>query len=88
MTVTNNGQTLVLTDNADIPSALRGYVQLALDRQILQVFFTLEQGPFDFQPTLKARVKPNDDMTRALMAYAPRSFQTAFRRRQLVSFLT
>jgi len=78
VTVTYNGQTLVLTDNADIPLALRGYVQFALDRQILQAFFTLEQGPFDFQPTLKARVKPNDDMTRALMAYALDHFRQHF----------
>lgn len=70
VTVVYNGQTLTLTDNAEIPSALRGYVQFALDRQILQAYFTLEQGPFDFQPTLKARVKPSDNISRALMAYA------------------
>lgn len=70
VTVVYQGQTLTLTDNADIPSALRGYVQYALDRGILQAYFTLEQGPFDFQPTLKARVKPGDFMSRALMAYA------------------
>jgi serine protease AprX len=78
VTVTYQGQTLLLTDNADIPLALRGYLQLALDRQILQAFFTLEQGPFDFQPTLKARVKPNDPMTRALMAYALDHFRQRF----------
>ena len=41
----------MLTDNGDIPAALRGYVQIALDKQLLQAFFTLEQGPFDFMPT-------------------------------------
>jgi serine protease AprX len=70
VTVVYQGQTLTLTDNADIPSAYRGYVQYALDRGILQAYFTLEQGPFDFQPTLKARVKPGDPITRAVMAYA------------------
>ena len=78
VSVNYNGQTIVLSDNADIPPALRGYVQLALDRNILQAFFTLEQGPFDFQPTLKARVKPNDPMTRAFMAYALDSFRQRF----------
>lgn len=78
VTVNYNGQTIVLSDNTDIPLALRGYVQLALDRNILQANFTLEQGPFDFQPTLKARVKPNDTMTRAFMAYALDSFRTRF----------
>jgi serine protease AprX len=78
VTVTHNGQTLVLADNADIPAALRGYVQIALDKQLLQAFFTLEQGPFDFQPTLKARVKPNDPTTRAFMAFALDNFRKRF----------
>jgi len=70
VTVTYSGQTLTITDNADIPPAMRGYVQFALDKGILQAYFTLEQGPFDLQPTLKARVTPNDPTTRAWMAYA------------------
>ncbi len=70
VTVTYSGQTLVLDDNAAIPSALRGYVQDALDRGILQATFTLTQGPFDLQPTLHASVKPGDPNTRAFMAYA------------------
>jgi serine protease AprX len=78
VTVNYNGQTLVLADNADIPSASRGYVQDALDRGLLQAFFSLEQGPFDFQPTLKARVKPADPATRAFMAYALDHFQQHF----------
>ncbi|MBA2503768.1 MAG: peptidase S8, partial [Pyrinomonadaceae bacterium] len=78
VTVTYNGQTLVLADNAEIPLALRGYVQIALDKRILQAFYTLEQGPFDFAPTLKARVKPADPTTRAFMAYALDNFRTRF----------
>ncbi len=70
VTVTYNGQTLTLADNADIPAAQRGYVQFALDKGILQAYFSLEQGPFETQPTLKARVKPNDPVTRAWLAYA------------------
>jgi serine protease AprX len=78
VTVTYSGQTLVLADNADIPSAQRGYVQFALDRGILQAYFSLEQGPFDLQPTLKARVKPNDPTTRAWLAYALDHFRQRF----------
>jgi serine protease AprX len=78
VTVQYNGQTIVLSDNADIPTASRGYVQDALDRGLLQAFFSLEQGPFDFQPTLKARVKPADPATRAFMAYALDHFQQHF----------
>jgi serine protease AprX len=70
VTVTYNGQTLTLTDNASIPAAQRGYVQLALDKGILQAYFSLEQGPFETQPTLRARVKPADPVTRAWLAYA------------------
>jgi len=70
VTVSYSGQTLTLDDNASIPLALRGYVQDALDRGILQAYFTLTQGPFDPQPTLHASVKPNDPNTRAAMAYA------------------
>lgn len=78
VTVIFSGQTLILADNADIPLAMRGYVQLALDRGILQAYFTLEQGPFDLQPTLKARVKPNDPTTRAWMAYALDHYRARF----------
>ena len=78
VTVQYNGQTIALTDNADIPVASRGYVQDALDRGLLQAFFTVEQGPFDFQPTLKARVKPADPATRAFMAYALDHFRQHF----------
>lgn len=78
VTVSYNGQTIVLTDNADIPASLRGYVQLALDRNILQARFTVEQGTFDLQPTLKARVDANDPLSRAFMAYALDSFHARF----------
>jgi serine protease AprX len=78
VTVQYNGQTIALADNADIPTASRGYVQDALDRGLLQAYFSMEQGPFDFQPTLKARVKPADPATRAFLAYALDHFQQHF----------
>ena len=70
VTVTYSGQTLVLADNASIPLAFRGYIQYALDKGILQAYFSLEQGPLDLQPTLKARVKAADPVTRAWLAGA------------------
>jgi serine protease AprX len=70
VTVTYSGQTLAVADNAQIPAGLRGYVQLALDKGILQAYFTLEQGPFDLQPKLTARVKAADPVTRAWLAFA------------------
>jgi serine protease AprX len=78
VTANYNGQSISLSDNADIPVALRGYVQFALDKGILQAFFTMEQGPFDFQPKLTARVKPADPTTRAFMAFALDNFRQHF----------
>ncbi len=78
VTVTYGNQTLTLADNLEIPATMRGYVQLALDRGILQAYFSLEQGPFDLQPTLKARVKANDPTTRAWLAYAIHNYRTRF----------
>jgi serine protease AprX len=78
VTAQYNGQSIALADNSEVPSALRGYVQIALDKGLLQAYFALEQGPFDFQPTLKARVRANDATTRAFMAYALDNFRQRF----------
>jgi serine protease AprX len=78
VTVTTNGQTLVLADESQIPSDLRGYVQLALDRQILQAFFTLQQGQFDFSPTLTANFNPTDPVSRATLAVGLLNTRKAF----------
>ncbi|HEX8749299.1 MAG TPA: S8 family serine peptidase [Pyrinomonadaceae bacterium] len=56
--VTYNGQ--ALTDNAEIPGALRGYVQIALDRGLLQAFpAEIKQiGPGQFQAFPGPRFEP------------------------------
>ena len=78
VTVVYNGITVTLSDNSDIPAAYRGYVQLALDKGLLQAFFSIDQGPFEFQPTLKAKVRPADPATRAFAAYALDGFRRRF----------
>ncbi|HYL73922.1 MAG TPA: S8 family serine peptidase [Bryobacteraceae bacterium] len=78
VTVSYNGQNLVLSDESQIPAALRGYVQIALNRQLLQAFFTLTQGPNDFQPTVTAQFRPADSVTRSLMAFALDHYRRAF----------
>ena len=78
VTASANGQSLPLADLDQIPLELRGYVQIALDRKLLQAFFTLEQGPFDFQPTLKARFKPADSLSRAMLAFSLDNFRKRF----------
>jgi serine protease AprX len=74
----NDGKRYPLADNNEIPLSLRGYVQIALDKELLQAFYTMEQGQFDLYPTLKARVRPNDATTRSYMAFALDSFRKRF----------
>jgi hypothetical protein len=63
--VTSGGQ--VLTDNAQIPGAMRGYVQIALDRGVLQAFpaEVREIAPGQFQVVPGPRFEPNTVVKRA-----------------------
>ena len=65
LTVRFNDERIPLEDAASVPADLRGYVQLALDLPVMNAYFTLEQGPFDLVPEIKARFKPTDVVTRA-----------------------
>jgi len=78
VTATYSGQTVVVSDESGIPPALRGYVQIALNRGILNAFFSFQQGPNDFQPHLVAQVNPNDAVTRSFLAYAIANFRQDF----------
>jgi serine protease AprX len=78
VTVSYSGQTIVVDDNADIPAAWRGYVQIALDKGILQAHFSLTQGQFDPSPVIHATVTPNDPSTRASVAFALDHFRQHF----------
>lgn len=61
---------VVLEDQAMIPQEFKGYVQLALDLGILNAQFSVEQGMFDLEPTIKAQFNPYNQMTRAGFAVA------------------
>jgi serine protease AprX len=63
-TVTTGGQPLI--DNAQIPGALRGYVQLAIDRGVLQAFpaQVIEIAPGQFQAVPGPRFEPARAMKR------------------------
>jgi serine protease AprX len=78
VTATYNGQTVVVADESQIPTGLRGYVQIAINRGILNAFFSLQQGPNQFQPTLTATVNPNDAVTRSFLAFALDHYRKAF----------
>ena len=65
VTVLVNGQRLPIDDAAQIPAGLAGYVQIALDMNIINAFYTLTQGPYDLQPVLHATFKPTQVVKRA-----------------------
>jgi serine protease AprX len=66
--VTSGG--IPLTDNAQIPSALRGYVQLAIDRGFLEVYpaEVKQIAPGQFVALPGPRVEPANGLTRATLA--------------------
>ncbi|MBI3125544.1 MAG: S8 family serine peptidase [Ignavibacteriales bacterium] len=59
-----NDQQIILSDNNDIATNLRGYVQLALDLNLINAYFALTQGPYDLAPTMHASFKPNEVVSR------------------------
>ncbi|QJX45469.1 S8 family serine peptidase [Hymenobacter taeanensis] len=65
VTVLVDGKRLPIDDAAQIPVGLSGYVQVALDMNIINAYYTLTQGPYDLQPTLHASFKPNQVVKRA-----------------------
>lgn len=66
---------VAIEDAADIPRELRGYVQLALDLNIMNAYFRIEQGLFG--PTVHATFQPRRRVTRAEYAVtAARFFDT------------
>ncbi len=62
--VTFNDQVITLDDNSEIPSNFRGYVQLALDLNLINAYFSLTQGPYDLTPTMHASFRPNQVVSR------------------------
>ena len=67
-TVMFNGSPL--SDNAQIPGALRGYVQLAIDKGIFEAFpaEVRQIGPGQFEVIPGPRFEPNTTVTRATLA--------------------
>lgn len=74
VTVLTNGQRIPIDDQAQIPAGLAGYVQLALDLNILNAHFSLTQGPFDLTPTLHAHFKPLQTVNRGEYAVTATRF--------------
>lgn len=70
LTAFYDGKRIPLDDADAIPANMRGYVQLALDRGVINARFAVTQGPYDLQPTLRAYFDPSLTVTRAAYAVA------------------
>jgi serine protease AprX len=78
LTAFYDGKRIAIDDVASIPASLRGYVQLALDRGLINARFAVTQGPYDLQPTLHAYFDPTKTVTRAAFAVAAGRYQAAY----------
>jgi len=78
VTVQYGQSRIAIEDAGEIPAELRGYVQLALDLNILNAYFYTTQGPFDLQPTIHATFKPQQKVTRGEFAVAITRFYAAY----------
>ncbi|WP_045690043.1 S8 family serine peptidase [Hymenobacter sp. AT01-02] len=65
LTVQVNGQTIPVDDAANVPAALKGYISIALELNLINAYYSLTQGPYDQQPTLHATFKPSQNVSRA-----------------------
>ncbi len=70
VTATFGDERVVIADQDSIPEGLKHYVQHAIDRGVLGVSFSVEQGPFDLEPTIVAHFSPQELMSRADFAVA------------------
>jgi serine protease AprX len=68
ITINYNGESIVINDQSGIAGNMRGYVQIALNEGLLGVRYSLEQGPFELQPTLAASFNPENGIMRASYA--------------------
>lgn len=78
VTVQYKDERIGITDAADIPEELKGYVQLALDLNILNAKFSVTQGQYDLNPTVKASFYPGTKMTRGDFAVAMTRYYNAY----------
>ena len=73
-------QGTVLTDNGQIPSALRGYVQVALNTGLMDAFpaqvFEISPGVYQTYPG--PRFEPNSLLTRAILARGLNTFRRLY----------
>ncbi len=76
--VTSNGT--IVSDNAEIPASLRGYVQIALNNGLFEAFPAgmVETSPGHFEALPGPRFEPNTTVTRATLAAKLSAYQVLF----------
>ncbi|MBC7910507.1 MAG: S-layer homology domain-containing protein, partial [Pyrinomonadaceae bacterium] len=77
-TVTFNGT--ALSDNAQIPPALRGYVQIAINNNLFEAFpaEVIQIAPGQFQALPGPRFEPNTTVSRATLAVKLNAYRQLF----------
>ncbi|MGM0904513.1 MAG: S8 family serine peptidase [Bacillota bacterium] len=78
LTVQYKDERIAIDDAGQIPSELKGYVQLALDLNIINAKFSVSQGPYDLKPTVKASFFPQESVKRGDFAVAMVRYYNAF----------
>lgn len=78
ITVQYKDEKIPLKDSSSVPAAIKGYVQLALDLNILNASFSVTQGPYDLVPKVEASFNPAKKVTRADYAVAITRFYQAW----------
>lgn len=78
LTVQYNDERIAIGDAAEVPAHLKGYVQLALDLNILNAKFAVTQGPYDLKPKVTATFSPAVKNTRGDFAVAMTRYYNAF----------
>lgn len=78
LTVQYNDERIAIADAAEVPAQLKGYVQLALDLNILNAKFAVTQGPYDLKPKVTATFSPSVKNARGDFAVAMTRYYNAF----------
>lgn len=78
LTVQHGNDRIKLNDGENVSNEFKGYVQVALDLNILNAYFNITQGRFDLRPTIHASFKPQEAVTRGDFAVAMTRFYNAY----------
>ncbi|WLR55605.1 S8 family serine peptidase [Mesobacillus subterraneus] len=78
LTVQYNDERIAISDVSEVPDHLKGYVQVALDLNILNAKFAVTQGPYDLKPKVTASFNPSVKNTRGDFAVAMTRYYNAF----------